>query len=142
MPLIERIDVRLVTSTQNGAGTDGDVYVGVCGREFYLDTDADDFERASDRTYTFGTGANVNFAGSNDPHSPYQLFTENLERFPVYIRFEPESRNDNWQVELVEVTVQPGPEQRVFQVLSGDDQLRLGVHSGLQCFLFPAPVIL
>jgi hypothetical protein len=136
MAAITRIDVRLKTSARSGAGTDGDVYIGIDGREFYIDSAIDDFEQGGDRTYTFGDGANVNFASSNNPVSPYQLLTEKLDHSPVYVRFSPQNRGDNWDMESVTVTVNPGPKQVQYQALGGSDHLSLGVHSGLYCSLF------
>src|SRR3954469_4107763 len=86
MANITTIQFALQTADVAGAGTDGDVYLGFCGREFSVDTSADDFERDSSRTYPFGEGANVQHAGQNDPRLP-QLRTENIDRFPVYVRF-------------------------------------------------------
>jgi hypothetical protein len=63
MSAIQTFSVRLVTSRHPDAGTDGDVYVGVCGREFYIDSAAvvDDFERGSDRTYNLVRDGMLNF---------------------------------------------------------------------------------
>jgi hypothetical protein len=49
MTAIMQIRVQLNTGTPSGAGTNGDVYLGICGREFHLDTSADDFERSAKR---------------------------------------------------------------------------------------------
>jgi hypothetical protein len=136
MAAITRIDVQLKTGTRNGAGTDGDVYIRICGREFYVDSAIDDFQpNPEPHTYTFGAGANVNFASDNDPRSPYQLLTENLDRFPVSLRFSPTSRSDNWNLESVNVIVNPGPGQVHYQALGGSNNLWLGTHSGLECDL-------
>src|SRR5262245_62059626 len=90
MPLINRIDVRIKTGDRAAAGTDGDIYVGICGREFFVDSAVDDFERNSDRTYIFGagggSGSTVNNPSLNDPSSSYQLQTEALGKFPAYVR--------------------------------------------------------
>ena len=47
MAQIESIQVNIETGDESGGGTDGSIYVGVGGREFHLDTSADDFERGS-----------------------------------------------------------------------------------------------
>ncbi|MCA1576991.1 MAG: hypothetical protein LC794_06460 [Acidobacteria bacterium] len=135
MTAITRIDVRLKTGNRSGAGTDGDIYLGIGGREFSLDSAVDDFQQNADRTYTFGAGSNVSFAAANNPSSPYELLTENLDRFPAYIRFAPKSRDDNWNIESVIATVNPGPGQLQYQALGGSNNLWLGVHSGLHCYL-------
>jgi hypothetical protein len=135
MAAVTRIDVRVKTGNRPNAGTDGDIYLNIGGREFYLDSTDDDFEINADRTYTLGAGANINFAGRNDPSSPYQLHTENLDHFPINLRFMPKDRDDNWNLESVTATVNPGPGQVQYQALGGSDNLLLGIHSGLSCNL-------
>ena len=100
---ITSIEFQLNTGNLSGAGTDGDVYLGVCGREFYVDTTEDDFERGSSRKYIFGDGANVNNLNDNDPRD-HSLHIENVDNFPVYVRFEPRSRSDNWHLQRAEVS--------------------------------------
>jgi hypothetical protein len=102
MAQINTIRLHLQTGDLSGAGTDGDVYLGVCGREFSIDTTRDDFERGSAREYVLGAGSNVNNASVNDPRAQ-QLFVENVDHFPVYIRFQPQNRGDNWQLQRAEV---------------------------------------
>jgi hypothetical protein len=105
MANITQIQLRLVTASCRGArGTDGDVFLGIAGREFSVDEDLDDFERGDDHTYIFGEGASVLEPEFNDPRIP-QLDTLNVYKFPTYIRFEPRSRHDNWLLSLVEVAV-------------------------------------
>lgn len=105
MANITQIQLRLVTASGPGArGTDGDVFLGIAGREFSVGEDLDDFECGDDHTYIFGEGASVLEPEFNDPRNP-QLDTLNVYRFPTYIRFEPRSRHDNWLLSLVEVTV-------------------------------------
>jgi len=102
MARIDSIQLHIQTGNLSGAGTDGDVYLGLCGREFSIDTTRDDFERGAARTYVLGEGANINNAAVNDPRS-HGLFTENAALFPVYIRFYPQSRGDNWQVQRADM---------------------------------------
>jgi len=52
--------------------------------------------------YTFGEGANVNDRLDNDPNRQ-RLLLEDVERLPVYIRFEPSSRSDRWNLLRAEV---------------------------------------
>ena len=141
MAAITRIDVRIKTGRGSGfPGTDGDVYIRIGGREFFVDSEADDFEPGSDRTYTFGEGANVRDAALNDPRSPYQLLTQNLNRFPINIRFvpgpsKPHGIEDLWILESITVTVNPGTGQVQYQALGGSDNLVLGKRAGLYCDL-------
>jgi hypothetical protein len=131
---ISSIQFVLQTANANGAGTDGDIYLGFCGREFYVDSTADDFERGSSRTYTFGADANVLFAGDNDPRRP-QLRSENANRFPVYVRFQPRSRTDNWKLLRAEVSVndQFFPRWDTGDVIpfGRNGGIVMGIHAGL-----------
>ena len=102
MSSINSIQLHIQTGDLSGAGTDGDVYLGLCGREFSIDTTRDDFERGAARTYIVGEGANIQNAAVNDPRSQ-RLFTENVAKFPVYIRFQPRSRTDNRQLQRADV---------------------------------------
>lgn len=102
MAQINSIQLHIQTGNLSGAGTDGDIYLGLGGREFAVDTTKDDFERAAARVYTLGEGADIRNAAENDPRDP-QLFTERVADFPVYIRFQPRSRDDNWQLQRADV---------------------------------------
>jgi hypothetical protein len=53
--------------------------------------------------YIFGDGANVNNKSLNDPTNP-QLVLENVENFPIYIRFAPEGGDDRWKLQRATVT--------------------------------------
>jgi hypothetical protein len=102
---ITRIELRLFTANRDGAGTDGDVFLGVGGREFFVDSAAtglNDFERGSDYTYRFGDTANVMRAGENDPRSPWQLTYDDFRLAPRYIRLE---SGGDWDVERADLTV-------------------------------------
>ena len=134
MPNITRIDVRFATSLRNKAGTDGDVYIGIGGREFYVDSEAEDFGEGADRWYRFGEGSNVKFAARNDPADP-QLLTEDLDRYPAYVRFSPKDREDSWHLGFVELNINPGPEQVHYEALRGNDKQWLGTHAGEYCYL-------
>lgn len=111
MVQITRIRCDIATGKLSGAGTDGSVYLGVAGREFRLDSTADDYERDSVRRYTLGelvtpfSTDGVNNPQLNDPNLGFPLDTENLDRLPKYIRFEPEGSDDRWHVRSVTVSV-------------------------------------
>ena len=77
MAQIERIVLNVQTGKLSGAGTDGYVYLGVCGREFSINTTRDDFERESTRNYILGAGSNVTNSSFNDPRKQ-RLFVENV----------------------------------------------------------------
>jgi hypothetical protein len=146
---ITTLFVRTVTATKPGSGTDGDVFVGICGREFFIDSEKDDFERGQDRTLLLGEKpallpTNIDIVPVrndwlNDPRNLYKLKTENLYKYPVYVRFEPEDRDDLWVLEYVSVFVNPtsGVEPFFNYEALGDrgDFLALGQVMGKYCYL-------
>ena len=86
MTEISKVTVRVVTGDFDRAGTTGEVYLGLAGMEFKLNSVASvDYERGSDRTYVLGTGAGTHpssdaessdelaYAGSPFPSSPPPL---------------------------------------------------------------------
>ncbi|MFD7992623.1 hypothetical protein [Streptomyces mexicanus] len=107
MAAINKIEAYLYTANVESAGTDGWVYLGIAGREFSLDSSNNDFEQGQTFTYVLGEGANVLEPDYNDPRKP-QLDTDDLDRYPAYIRFEPEGKYPAWCLERVIVTVNPG----------------------------------
>ena len=137
MPAITRIELRLITGDREDAGTDGDVFLGIAGREYNVDSqgDVNDFERASDRTYIFGDGATVLRPEQNDPRSPWQTDANDLAKVPMYIRFEPGPGGD-WNLERADILVTfdgpPGqPSQLIrFRRLVGGNHLWLGESRG------------
>lgn len=143
MALITQIQLRLKTAAAEGTGTDGDVFLGIAGREFYIDEDRDDFENKDDHTYILGDSASILHAEFNDPRTE-QLDTEDVYKFPAYIRFEPEDRDDNWLLNIVQVTVNPGPDQifltrRVPSDPLGRIGIWLGQRRGKILYLEPEP---
>jgi hypothetical protein len=139
---LTRINVRLVTSTRPGAGTTGGVYVGLCGREFGVNHGDLDFTSGHDFTYVFGDGANVFNPADNDPRNP-PLDTADLPRFPRYIRWIPPSNqpDDPWDLETVEIVLNPGQASQVrlprpgADRLAGANHLWLGGVSGTVLYL-------
>ncbi|MCU1537559.1 MAG: sle [Humibacillus sp.] len=136
MTNIECIRVNIETRRVSGGGTDGDVYLGFAGREFSLDTSADDFESGSAREYVLGVDATVKHADTNDPQVP-QLGTDHVESFPVYIRFAPTGREDNWALQRATVTYNNllFPMWDTAEHLSPKTGIWLGTHSGLVAHL-------
>jgi hypothetical protein len=136
MAAIRKIELRLVTGDRTGAGTDGDVFLGLAGREYNVDSqgDVNDFERGSDRTYVFGEGANVLRPEENDPRRPWQTDSDDITRVPVYIRFEPGPGGD-WNVERVDVTAHYGISATTLGRLRGSENLWLGERRGKYVYL-------
>jgi len=137
MASITQIKLRLVTGNRADASSDGDVFLGVAGREFNVDshdTDYNDFQQGDDRTYIFGEGANVLRPQENDPRSPWQTDFANLRLSPRYVRFEP-GRGGDWNLERVDLTVvyQGGSAQWI--QLEGSAHLWLGESRGKFLYL-------
>ena len=128
MPAIESVFVQIRTGNLTDAGTDGEVYLGICGREFRLDSSGNNFERGAVDTFRLGAGGNVKNGDRNDPRSP-QLRTEDLDKFPVYIRFDPVGSSPDWNLGFV--VVQLGAE---FGAILNPG-LWLGRVSGKFCYL-------
>jgi hypothetical protein len=118
MAKVTGILCQIVTGTVNNAETDGWVYLGLGGREFRLDSTADDYQRGSVREYILGLGpvepnlpapqVRVQNPEWNDPRVGFPLDTVNLTRSPVYIRFEPEGSSPNWNLSFAAALVYAG----------------------------------
>lgn len=118
MAKITGILCQIITGNIDNAGTDGRVYLGLGGREFRLDSRADDFERGSWREYILGQGpiepnlpspqVRVENRAYNDPRLGFPLDTVNLTRSPVYIRFEPSGSGPNWNLAFAAALVYDG----------------------------------
>lgn len=110
MAAIKRVLVQFLTGNQMGAGTSGEVYLAMCGREFRIEPEIGRFDKGSDRTFELGgtirrrVGQNVKNSEDNDPRVP-QLDSDDLSKFPMYVRFEPSSTNPKWNLGEVHVTV-------------------------------------
>jgi hypothetical protein len=98
-------------------------YIWAYAGEFSIDSKEDDFESGAGRSYVLGDGADVRNADVNDPRKQL-LFTENVDQFPVYIRFQPRSRSDNWQLQRADVRFNNAlsPEWDTFSFVVKDPQ--------------------
>jgi hypothetical protein len=93
----------------------------------------DDFERGDNRLYVLGGGANIRHADQNDPRGPLQLDTDDVNRFPRWVRFEPDNE---WDLEGVIVTLNPGdPSEVQLRKLAGISHLWMGQTAGKFLFL-------
>jgi hypothetical protein len=130
MPNIDTIEVQIRTGNE---GTDATIYLGLCGREFDLDTADDNFKANGTDIFVLGAGTNLVDGGAfNDPRKP-QLITENLFSFPLWIRYG-RAPDDDWDLADVQVTVNPGPQQLQF-ISAVPLPLRLAKEFGEFCFL-------
>src|SRR5262249_36111357 len=107
MALIQSIQVLIRTGDKSGAGTDGDVYVGCFGREFYLDSKADDWERGATRSHPGGQGGTTKSKKPNPPRPP--PLDDTNPPIPAYIRFVGRNRTDQWQLLDVAIRVNGSP---------------------------------
>jgi hypothetical protein len=146
MAKITGILCQMITGNVSGAGTDGSVFLGLGGREFRMDSTADDFERGSFREYIMGAGPlepnlpspqiRVNNKDRNDPRKGFPLDTANLSRSPVYVRFEPEDGDDNWNLKFAVALVYADGKFFVgYLPPEAFDNLWLGTGSGKILFL-------
>ena len=143
MGVIQKITFRIRTADFEDAGTDGEVYVGICGREFHIDSDRDDFERGSERTYASGLTAvpgevNVNNPTLNNPKAFPPLLSEDISLYPVYVRFEPKSNNDHWALQYISLNA----DGVKYEALGPEDDTTtytfLGYKSGKWFYLHPS----
>jgi hypothetical protein len=149
MTKITNIDVLIQTGDREGAGTDGDVYAGVAGREFYLDTEGDDFERGSRFFYRLGDRGEFNERplvnpGGNDPRKQ-ELVAEEVDNYPIYIRFEPQDRDDNWNLELAVIGINRDVDRLYDSLEIAPSGIWLGTRFGLVLhlgrYVEPRPIV-
>jgi hypothetical protein len=138
---------QVITGDVDNAGTDGRVYLGIGGREFLLDSAADDYERGSWREYVLGDGGwtssapgvtPVNNPNWNDPRVGFALDTINLTRSPVYLRFDPAGSSPNWNLRFAAALVYDPAFVVGFTPPRGFDNLWLGDPMGKILFLTDA----
>ncbi|MFH8236838.1 hypothetical protein ACSLFT_05315 [Streptomyces sp. G6] len=141
MAAITKIRAYIYTADIDTAGTDGLVYLGIAGREFLLATNGDDFKQGSKFSFVLGEDANVLKPDYNDPRKP-ALDTDDLDRYPVYIRLEPEGDGPAWCVERITVTVNPDSKvphvfdnPRLVGTSGRGDRIWLWKEGGKQLFL-------
>ena len=137
--------------TVRGGGLgSGLVFFGFGGREFRLDSDVDpDFEAGDTVTFALGPVGlapggdrllKADIRDFNDPSQHYALLSENLDRFPAYIRFVPGTVDESWNIEevIVEARISGGGVAAIFAHLTvpnAGNHLWLGNRSGLYLYL-------
>jgi hypothetical protein len=135
MAAITKIEAYVLTASETEGGTDSYVYLGLGGREFALDSTADDFQKGATQTFVLGADGNVLNPATNDPRRP-QLDTGELQLFPAYLRIEPSGAEPDWCLERAIVTVNPGQDSRAtYDFLSlagteGHQKIWLGANHG------------
>lgn len=77
----------------------------------------------------------------NDPRKPYALDTDDIDKFPVYIRYVLDEKT--WLLELAEVRVNPtgdhNQDKKYKAPKKAGDYFRLGERSGKIAYLLPVP---
>lgn len=66
MAILDKIEVKIVTRDVPNAGTDGEVYLGIGGREFRLNNLGNQFKKGQTDNFTIGVGSNINNSKIND----------------------------------------------------------------------------
>jgi hypothetical protein len=136
MAAITKIEVTITTGDK---GTNGSVYVSLCGREFRLDrTGQDDFRRKTTDQYVLGDANNIFSVANpevNDPQAPLPLDAADLPLFPIYLRL----KADNlWHVQGGSIKIfTGGPTAVTIDILPGNRSLFLGPQCGEYLFLRP-----
>jgi hypothetical protein len=136
----------IITGDIANAGTDGVVFLGIGGREFRIDSNADDNERGDWREYVMGRGpveplpptqVRVRNGEYNDPRVGFPLDTGRLGRSPVYLRFEPEGPSPNWNLRYAAALVYVSESQfeLAYTVPDEFDNLWLGKDMGKILYL-------
>ena len=136
---INQIRVEIETGGDRGAGTDGNVYLGICGREFRCDTTADDFEQGSTRKYSVGTLSttyptvfpNITQEDYNHPSRP-PLLPKDADVFPCYLRLSQGS--SRWLLAGAKVYIDDDVEPRFVDAI-GNNPIWMGDDCGCIYYL-------
>jgi hypothetical protein len=145
MAQVTGILCQVITGDVDGAGTDGNVYLGLGAREFCIDSSANDFERKSWREYIMGLGpiepnppppqVRVLNGQGNDPRVGLPIDSANLSKTPVYIRFEPAGVGPDWNLAWVTVLVYAANSVMAYLPPDNFDNLWLGDRYGKVLYL-------
>jgi hypothetical protein len=134
--MINKIKIQITTGDVKNADTDGNVYLGICGREFYTDSSDDDFERGATRDYIFGVDSNIRNPAINDPRKP-AIYLEDVDLFPVYIRFD--GGGDSWLLWRAFLFINDAPFQNYETRVDNEGGLWMG-KSSTQIFYLRKPL--
>ena len=137
MPQIASITLHLQTGDLSGAGTDGDVYLGLCGREFSIDSTRDDFESGDGRSYVLGEGRDdPPQCGGKRPRGASGSSPRTFTCIPCTSVSSRATRTDNWQLQRADVRFNDSLhidwDTINFVPNDPDEGIWLGVRSGLE----------
>jgi hypothetical protein len=113
MTHIVQIKVEIKTSNEQSAGTNGRVFLGIGGREFRLDKLGNQFQKNQTDTFTINsTSMDIENSERNSLPDTGNVNSPRIENnigiafnLPVYLRFDPNDNNDDWNIERVKVQV-------------------------------------
>lgn len=121
-----------VTITTGSNGTLGAVYLGIAGREFRLNRlGTNDFMRNGVSQFVLGDASHafaVKNPDANDPKKPLPLDTDDIERYPLYLRLA--GANGHWEVVEGTVRVEAGIASQVIRILPQGATLLMGPDVG------------
>jgi hypothetical protein len=133
MARITRIDVATSTGDE---GTNGRVFVGMGGREFLLDrAGRNDFGRNNNDHFVLGVPNNVDVVKNSDQNDPNQLLpldTDDLSRFPIYLRLEAVT---GWHLTGATLKITSNAGVETLTALPGNQNLFLGPETGTVLFI-------
>ena len=136
---VKRIKATLWTGNRDDANTNGDVFLGLGGREFKLDLPSiGELQRNTENTFFLGENPNVVDPNRNDPDQDLHLRQEDLWDFGLpYVRFKGANDKDTWNLEaaVVEVTTSINEKFIWRRMKDSADNLWLGNQSGNVCYL-------
>lgn len=81
----------------------------------------------------------IRYPDFNNPTKPYALDTDDIDKFPFYIRYA--NTEEPWLLELAEVRINPrdkSQDKKYKAPKNPGDHFRLGYHSGMIAYLLPA----
>jgi hypothetical protein len=129
MAIISQIEVTVETGER---GSNGRASLGFGGREFVLDTSANDLRPRSTSRFVLGHDANVRNAARNDPGALMPVPIEDVGLFPAYLRLD---GSGPWDLAGVRAIARAGVQAVSFAALPGTERLVLGDATGRRVFL-------
>lgn len=112
MTYLGKIVATITTGDLPDAGSsDNDaIFLGIGGREFRLNKKRKQFRQNSTDEFIIGKDYNIENQETNDLPSDgtknsFKLEYTDLDEFPKYIRYQPNSNYDKWNVDAVSVEV-------------------------------------
>jgi hypothetical protein len=133
MARITRIDI---TTSTGDEGTNGRVFLGLGGREFLLDRPGrNDFGRNTNEHFVLGAANNVDTVKNSDQNDPGKLLpldTDDLSRFPIYLRLE---AVNGWHLTGATLQISSSAGVETLTALPGNQSLVLGPETGTVLFI-------